>query len=1114
MSLQEKENSMPPSSQPDENSSNDVGKLIPRPPTPPRELGNKKILGRTISPTESDLSESGGVPPGASSPLSSTDEVGKRKKVNFSPWTRYHKADSPQPGSAPTTPTGRSSRPLKSILKPFQQTPLSNSTNISFEPPRDPQEFASMIESFTVALASAERSKRADTYLTFANALRAYDVVPDVQAIESKMPLLISFIRRDLVAKMPDSGTPDTNLITKALKLLSILVYLPYLVEKMDDGDMAGILQHIIGVLESPDSPKQIVNAFLLLLTQQKFPSRIMNTERASSIIATVSTLMERHSSSTAIAAERTAVYGKLLAQSRQAMINKASVWINDTLPLLFTSASSDLRNRSLQFLSEAAKQLGGDAKVTRAFREAMGRVTDNDGEPLFTKVSERCNYFIKNGDGVHVAQIWGLVILFQRGRLPVSSWEFFSPWLTTIQQCFNNSDTAVKVMANVSWAKLIFVISLQSDRFTNKKNLDLLIKPLLGYLDPKNANTISRTARQAALAGCYTLLYYSFRPNTPYKEITNFWNLIVTRLVERMLYSTSESRSGLRMLTALFDGSHTVVWNENRALEKDWIKFTDIGRLDPKWVRLNFSMVLKTVETALRKCEWEDSENKANVRVMWKKLIRTLADAGRKEVRVSTELMEALAHLINLFRKVWREGPASLGTGSPDVFVERFAFLASTTMQSIDAFCFGDRQLSIDAEENAIPIATPSSKSGSSQLVTYPPILLLFRLFLRPFKDAVVNETYCETAKAILKICCDANDSRRKKLSILSSCISPPAWQTEDTIDERIWQSIAELACDSLPLVKDKSLSTPSAPAWEFRDAVRILEYGMRYEKNPVWSKLLNLFASTVRQENGEVQVAKAVLEPLAQFVARQKLEGDADNLLRSTAAIFDCASVTTSKEPEPGSALRLGVGRRIGDSGMLEMLYDTTTKLLSYSYNSADRNTAELDTPLMLLEAIGGFLSRCSPSSLVLIVKRLQSGIEPWISDNNQLFSGAAIRASVTKRSRPSSSVTRLTKVWSQYCAALSKLPKHDSINLQALAPFIVCGLGSKKKVIATEAVKMWNATWGNQEGLEYPTSVRKVMRKLRQIADIKLPSFPEDIDEVIQHSLIDRLMNLTES
>src|SRR5690606_7543389 len=127
---------------------------------------------------------------------------------------------------------------------------------------------------------------------------------------------------------------------------------------------------------------------------------------------------------------------------------------------------------------------------------------------------------------------------------------------------------------------------------------------------------------------------------------------------------------------------------------------------------------------------------------------------------------------------------------------------------------------------------------------------------------------------------------------------ISPPAWQTEDTIDERIWQSIAELACESMPLVKDKSLSTPSAPTWEFRDAVRILEYGMRYERNPAWSKLLTTFASTIRQESGELQVAKTVVEPLAQFVARQKLEGDVDNLLRCTAAIFDCASISASKE------------------------------------------------------------------------------------------------------------------------------------------------------------------------------------------------------------------------
>src|SRR5690606_10764990 len=202
-------------------------------------------------------------------------------------------------------------------------------------------------------------------------------------------------------------------------------------------------------------------------------------------------------------------------------------------------------------------------------------------------------------------------------------------------------------------------------------------------------------------------------------------------------------------------------------------------------------------------------------------------------EVRVSAELMEFIAHLVNLFKRIWKDGPEALncsGAEANDTFVERFSFLATSTLQSIDAFCLGDRQLSVNEEDDAVPLSTPSSRSGNSQPIGFPPILLLFRLFLKPYKGAEVNERYCSTAKAILKICCDANDSRRKKLAILSSCITSPAWPADQTVDERIWQAISELACDSLPPVqRDKGISTPVAPTWEFRDAVKILEYGIR---------------------------------------------------------------------------------------------------------------------------------------------------------------------------------------------------------------------------------------------------------------------------------------------
>lgn len=74
----------------------------------------------------------------------------------------------------------------------------------------------------------------------------------------------------------------------------------------------------------------------------------------------------------------------------------------------------------------------------------------------------------------------------------------------------------------------------------------------------------------------------------------------------------------------------------------------------------------------------------------------------------------------------------------------------------------------------------------------------------------------------------------------------------------------------------------------------------------------------NVIRTENGDVQVARVVLEPLAQFIGRQKLQGNIDTLVRHVSHMVDCANPTGSKKEErsprvPGS----GVGRRIGDTG-----------------------------------------------------------------------------------------------------------------------------------------------------------------------------------------------------
>jgi len=90
-------------------------------------------------------------------------------------------------------------------------------------------------------------------------------------------------------------------------------------------------------------------------------------------------------------------------------------------------------------------------------------------------------------------------------------------------------------------------------------------------------------------------------------------------------------------------------------------------------------------------------------------------------------------------------------------------------------------------------------------------------------------------------------------------------------------------------------------------------------------------------------------------------------------------------------------------------------------------------------------------------------------------------------------------MQSLWASIADSIRKLPRHDSMTLQSLATIISAGLESRRKVIVNNSIKAWNDTFGAQDSLEYPARVRVVMKKLRPIADINLPNFPEDIDEV---------------
>lgn len=852
---------------------------LPRPPTPPRESPrSKKVLlpKDSFLTTDADVIVAADAASSVSSrepspPSSSTDSKPK-KRVLWSPWTKYHKPDVP----LTSTPIRSLIDPknLKGILKPspaplFGESPFGRPIAAhTFT------SFTSMLESIIQALGSTERSKKLDTYITFANTLKAYDEIPDMKAMEDKLPTLCGFIRRDLDAKLEDGGNTDSQLIQQAIKFLVILVWTPRLVEAMDDVNAAFFLENAILKIEDPATPKIIVNHNLHLLAQQKFPSRIVTAERAGRIITALETLDDRVTGKS-ITKERIDIYYKLLFQSKAVMLARVNDWMDNLFGGLLSSVS-EVRNRALICVAEVSRVLGRGDTLPKTLTNIFSRMVK--GKRMFDSIKERLEQFIKDGEGIFVARMWGIVLLLVKSI--GDHWEYFTPWLRIIEGCFNVSDKDVKVEAQLAWSKLIYAVGVGPT--TTRKLLGLLCKPLEQYLDPKNGHSNTKKPRKAALANVSVLLYYGFRPNATSKQLSEIWDVVVVGLVEKMaLSSKDEVAEGVAILSAMFE-STPKLWAETRVLAAPPMAAEDVPRLDPKWVRTNSALVLRTLEVALNRGNWGGEDTGKGVRPMWKRFTKTLADAGSKEIKVSAELMEAVAHAFNMFQRIWTVGPSAL-TGAKEVpspmlptsFIKKFSYLILTALESLGTFPFTEKQLAYDEQSKFSPAATPTHKysSGTSSVVLHPPILHMFSLFLHPSSDIFVDEEYYDCVRSILWRCAMSQDSRRKKLALLSACASLLPHRDARELDRGMWQILGQLARRCLPaLAREKTMLAPSPVQAEYRDVVKVLEWGCRYEL-PGWRRLFDEFCEVVGKEQGEGVVASVCVEPLAEVLRHQVL-------------------------------------------------------------------------------------------------------------------------------------------------------------------------------------------------------------------------------------------------
>jgi len=83
-------------------------------------------------------------------------------------------------------------------------------------------------------------------------------------------------------------------------------------------------------------------------------------------------------------------------------------------------------------------------------------------------------------------------------------------------------------------------------------------------------------------------------------------------------------------------------------------------------------------------------------------------------------------------------------------------------------------------------------------------------------------------------------------------------------------------------------------------------------------------------------------------------------------------------------------------------------------------------------------------------------------------------------------------------------------DSNVLFQLQSLISAALCSKHKSIVTSAINLWNRTFGMLCDLQYPEEVAKSLMRLRSVADLNLPNFPDLPEDQVRLPIKDEGIN----
>lgn len=985
-----------------------------RPPTPPR--ASSSAIGDASQSADDSIPIV--APTTAFSPLDASPlplSSSRSKRVNFSPMASYIKPPEftdhsmkPPTRLRSLPPSSNQSVPAKSILK--SRTVISDnipSDELRSSPSTD---LWGMLSSIIEQLSGSSHILRRDAYSQLVGSLSAYCDQPDSNSIIDNIDLFVGWIKRDINTTPSSHDDSDYSLPHQALNLLNMLVFKPETSPRIPDDFKAYILDHAISSIQHNSTLKNIVIDYMRLLSIQNFSPKILTSSRATKMLETISSGPDRVGGK-AVTALRLNIYDRLFSQARSIFISHANFWMDNLIAGLLHKVK-DVRLKALQLGFRITDSLGPSTPVFKAIDEVLNLPTDKGKDTKFVNdFCDRLTSMIASREtSLHVPQIWSVVTLLLRGpRWQVEKWPHFKAWMLVIQKCFNCSDLTTNSQALLAWNRLVYVVQKSSE--SNRGMAKFLFKPIDSQLERRKTSKRG-THNDHAFSSYCNLLYYSFKPGTPFERLDLHWTEYMLAPTSKVLKWSSGNALGLCRILAMLLWDSPKIWDEKKALETSKVGPEDLPRLDCKWVRSRVSKILPVFETLFDLLsEQSTSIEDSTAGLAWVHLSRSLADASSKEIQPSTETMEAVGSILESLQRIWKKTGISAVSRAKDgnsIFFNQFLFLVKTVVHSLGSVAFTEKMLLKTSTETFSIAQTPTHRRPHPNGVIRTPLLhLLQYVCLSTYPVSIPR--YKSLLHGIIETGIRNRTSRSSRLEALrqftESLLGPTSEALElnhDSVEE-VWkctstftkETLANSTPDTNVMGKDET------SARDYDKVLAILERGTRYGiKSLEWSSLFRSLVAVVRNEKGDAQVSHFIesfvghsirngvsigfgemglfMEPIS-FPREQATQVQSINLPTTT---------KSSPKPQP----------------FCEKVVSLTNDILLHLYHAQSWEC--IPDILAFLDAVSQWLERCPEHYRITLLERLQTGIVPWLSDpSEKLTAESCVDKSILNSVSPSS-------------------------------------------------------------------------------------------------------------